>query len=305
VSTRTLSVIGAPTSAGAYAPGQEKSPAAFRRYGLIEALARRGRDAVDRGDGPRFRWRPDRERPQAMNLDAVAYAAHALADGVEKAMNANEDALVLGGDCSIEVGVVAGARRACEHVGLVYVDYDADLNAPATSDGALDWTGVAHLLDIPGADPRLAHLNDATALLRPDAVLFFGVDNVSEAEAATIERLGLARISGSEARADIDRACERVAEWARSFERVLIHFDVDVLTFAEFPIAENVRRCQGLSLKQAFAAITALAALPNWRALTITEVNPDHAPNEAESFAQLIDELATALGRPSFRRSGR
>ena len=79
---------------------------------------------------------------------------------------------------------------------------------------------------------------------------------------------------------------------------MLIHFDVDVLTFSEFPIAENVRRCQGLSLNEAFAAIKALVALPNWRALTITEVNPDHAPDERKLFAQLIARLGEALQTP-------
>jgi arginase len=33
----TLAVIGAPSSSGAYAPGQEKAPAALREAGLIAA----------------------------------------------------------------------------------------------------------------------------------------------------------------------------------------------------------------------------------------------------------------------------
>ena len=67
-------------------------------------------------------------------------------------------ALVVGGDCTIELGSVAGALQSGASIGLVYVDLDVDLNAPATSDGALDWTGVAHLLDIPGAAPELSGL---------------------------------------------------------------------------------------------------------------------------------------------------
>ena len=49
-----IAVIGAPTSAGAFAPGQEDAPAALRAAGLVEALG-----ASDRGDTPRFRWRVD------------------------------------------------------------------------------------------------------------------------------------------------------------------------------------------------------------------------------------------------------
>ena len=46
-----LAVIGAPTSAGAFGPGQERAPSAFRAHGLLDALRARGLDVVDRGDG--------------------------------------------------------------------------------------------------------------------------------------------------------------------------------------------------------------------------------------------------------------
>src|SRR5687767_13128090 len=67
---RLLNIIGAATSAGAYSPGQEQAPAAFRRHGLAEALASRGRTVRDHGDVASFRWRPDLSRPQATNLEA-------------------------------------------------------------------------------------------------------------------------------------------------------------------------------------------------------------------------------------------
>lgn len=40
--SHSLNIIGAPSSAGAYAPGQEKAPEAFRRHGLIRALMQGG-----------------------------------------------------------------------------------------------------------------------------------------------------------------------------------------------------------------------------------------------------------------------
>src|SRR5688500_13400314 len=59
---RALSIIGAPSSAGAYAPGQEKAPAAFRRHGLADVLSHSGHNVTDRGDVLGFRWRPDPTR---------------------------------------------------------------------------------------------------------------------------------------------------------------------------------------------------------------------------------------------------
>ncbi len=53
--TRDLSIIGAPSSAGADASGEEKAPAAFRRHGLIQSLMQVGRQVRDRGDVAGFR----------------------------------------------------------------------------------------------------------------------------------------------------------------------------------------------------------------------------------------------------------
>ncbi len=69
--TGPLGIIGAPSSAGAFAPGQEQAPAALREAGLIERLTHAGIDVVDHGDSPVWRWQPDRSRPYAQNLEAV------------------------------------------------------------------------------------------------------------------------------------------------------------------------------------------------------------------------------------------
>jgi arginase len=39
---QSITVLGVPTSAGAFAPGQEKAPAALREAGLLGALGDRG-----------------------------------------------------------------------------------------------------------------------------------------------------------------------------------------------------------------------------------------------------------------------
>lgn len=79
------------------------------------------------------------------------------------------------------------------------------------------------------------------------------------------------------------------------YDRLLIHLDVDVLSFTDLPIAENVRRCDGLSFDALSTVLAPLVAAPNWRALTVTEVNPDHAPDERETFGLLIAMLSKAL----------
>lgn len=291
----TVSLIGAPSSAAAYAPGQEKAPATFRRHGLVSALAESGLRVNDRGDVPSFRWRLDPQRPKAMNLDAVVRTAAAVAERVEEALANGEAALVLGGDCTVELGTVAGALRDEHSVGVIYIDLDVDLNVPETSDGALDWTGVAHLLDLPGSEVELSGLGPRRPMLAPADILYFAADNISPAEAETMRALDLERIPLAKVKEDPVGAARRAVAWGARYDRLLIHLDVDVLSFTDFPIAENVRRCDGLSFDALSAALAPLVAAPNWCALTVAEVNPDHAPDERETFGRLIAMLSKAL----------
>jgi arginase len=171
---RRIGVVGVPTSAGAFAPGQEGAPRALRDAGLMEALRAGGADARDHGDRAPFRWRPDRGRRDAQNLEAVVEIVRDTARRVADAVAAGETTLVLGGDCTVGVGTVAGHVAAGSRVGLVYFDTHADLNVPGSvREGALDWMGMAHMLGVEGAAPELVAAGPRTPLLAPQDVLLF------------------------------------------------------------------------------------------------------------------------------------
>lgn len=289
-----LAVIGAPSSAGSYAPGQEKAPHALRAAGLIEKLRNHGLAVEDRGDVPGFRWRADHANPRAMNIEAVARVARAVAVHVAAALSKGARPLVLGGDCTVEIGTVAGARAGTESVGLVYVDFDTDLNTPtSTTDGALDWMGVAHMLGVEGAAPELVNIGLQAPLLSPEQVLFFGSGNGTLAERRLIETKRMVEIPAAEVAADPAAAAQfALSGWARRFDRLLIHLDVDVLDFLDMPLAENTRRNVGLKLDQLMIALTLLLGAPNFAGLTICEVNPDHGESDGATLNLFTDALA-------------
>lgn len=115
-------LVGAPSSAGAHTPGVEQAPAALREAGLLDALRRRGAEVDDHGDVPGFRWRPDVTRPRAQNAAAVARVAAAVAEAVGVAVDHGGTPLVMGGDCTVTIGLVAGYARTGTPPALVYVD---------------------------------------------------------------------------------------------------------------------------------------------------------------------------------------
>jgi len=294
--SRRLEIVGAPSSAGAYAPGQERAPQAYRAAGLPGFLRERGITITDRGDVPGFRWRLDPEHMRAMNADAVAGVASAVADQVTAGLSDGSALLVLGGDCTVELGTVAGASRGTPDVGLVYIDYDTDLNTPqSVEDGALDWMGVAHLLGLPGSVPSLTGVGPRTPMLRPDQVLFFANGSSTDFERRTIADLEIEEVQLAQVTSDPAGVARGVANgWARRFERLLVHVDADVLDFLDFPIAEETRRYRGLRFEQLVAVLRELVAAPNWTTLTICEVNPDHDP-DGSSMRRLSEALADVL----------
>ena len=197
-----------------------------------------------------------------MNANAASMVAKATAERVASALAADAAVLVLGGDCTVELGTVAGALRETQSVGVVYIDLDTDLNTPeSTQDGALDWMGVAHMLGVEGTLPELVALGPRVPMLRPEQVLFFANDNVEPFERQVIEELGIAEVRLAEVAADPSGAAEAVASgWARQFERLLVHLDVDVLDFVDMPLAENNRRNCRPPVRSTHGSVAPLAA---------------------------------------------
>ena len=296
---KPLAIIGTPSSAGAYAPGQELAPTALRSVGLLARLSNAGREVVDCGDSPAFRWRPDRANRYAQNLPAVRNAITATAGRVQAATTAGQVPLVLGGDCTVGIGAVSGMLAANpERLGLVYLDLHADLNTPdSVPDGALDWMGMSHLLDESAALPELRQIGPRTPLLSPDQVVVFGY---SHEHATPWEREVIARRRvRTTPWEEVANAPEDTARAALALlpdvDRLVIHFDVDVIDFIDAPLSENTGRNEGLTLDQAMSALRVFAAHPAFAALTITELNPLHGEEGGATLERFVGRLVAAL----------
>jgi arginase len=298
---RRVAVIGAPSGAGACGVGQEQTPAAIRAAGLIEQLDRVGFEVSDLGDSPVVPWRPDRANPRAQNLQAVADVVRTTGRRVADALASRDrSALVLGGDCTVGIGTVAGIQQAVGQVALAYFDLHSDLNTPASAtDGALDWMALAHLLAIEGTEPTLTAAAGSVPLLDPDQVVLFAHDrsHSTRFERGEIQRLGLARVALEEVRGDPEGAAGRALELlaARS-DRYAIHLDVDVVDFTDAPLSEHPSRNTGLKLDQMLRALRVLASGPGLVAITLAELNPHNAAADDGLLERFAAALADAMG---------
>jgi arginase len=265
---RRVVLIGVASSAGTHHAGQERAPAALRAGGLVERLAEAGLSVEDRGDVIHEVFAVDEFGSSARNLDAVVRVAEAVADAVAGVVGEGLLPLVVGGDCTITIGVVAGAQRHDPGAGLVYLDGDADLATPATtSSGVLDAMGIAHLLGL--ADNALARLGNEVPMLTDERLALLGYDETDpESFAGTVlaQRPALTRFTDRQLSSDpAGSARAALAAVAQHVSSLVVHFDVDAVDSRDLPLANFPHYGTGVSLDAAAQALGVLCAAPHLR----------------------------------------
>jgi arginase len=302
-----LAVIGSPSGAGACGVGQEQAPAALRAAGLIESLGV-GFDVSDLGDSPVVPWRPDRARPRAQNLEAVVEVVRTTATRVADALLEDDrTVLVLGGDCTVGIGTIAGVDAVVGDVAVAYFDLHSDLNTPASAtDGALDWMALAHMLAIEGSEPTLAAAAGKVPVLESRQVVLFAqsMSHATRFERGEIERLGLTRFALEDVRDDPEGAARQALDLvATRSDRYAIHLDVDIVDFTDAPLSEHPSRNTGLKLDEMLRALNVLASDPGLVAITLTELNPHNAASDDGLLERFVASLSEAISQRSEPRS--
>jgi arginase len=296
---RRISIVGVPSSAGSYAAGQDLAPQALRSAGLIEALTAGGVDVRDEGDLPTQIWSPDREQPLAQNVGQVTACSKELVDRLGPPLERGDTVLVLGGNCTIALGVIAALRHIGDGVpGLIYFDRHFDLNTPeSTTDGALDWMGIAHALALRGCVDELVDAFGPRPLLEPHQVAWMGVEPgvATEWERDQAARL---RLRVTTANAFVAAPAESVAAALGELPAgpLAVHLDVDLLDFTDAPLAENTDgRNTGPTLDQATEALVLAAHDPRVRAVSIGEINPTRSAGTPSAIPRLVNVIVRMI----------
>jgi arginase len=232
-------------------------------------------------------------------VEAVVRVAQGVADAVERQARVGRMPIVLGGDCTITLGVVAGLQRVHDDVRLAYFDGDADLNSPdRTRSGILDATGVAHLLGI--ADTPLTRIGRAVPMLADHQLVLLGYDP-SDADSvdpnALAARPRLEHVTDAALRTDPVGVTQRaVAALSDADAAIAIHFDVDAVDSRDLPLANFPHYGTGVPLITAGRVLQTLLAVPGASALVLTEINPTHDPT-GQQLERYVDTVTDAIAR--------
>jgi arginase len=286
---QTLALIGAATSAGAHFPGLEQGPEHFRRAGLLAKLIDAGFDVLDLGDIPTTAYEPDPTATGPRSVERVAAVARQVAARVVSARAIGARPIIIGGDCSITIGVISGLLRSGADVGLAYLDGHVDLNTPDTSDyGVLDSMVATHLLGL--LDNELSRIGPRFPLLPADRVAFIGYDpaGINQGEIPILERLQTLTAPQPQIVNEPEAVATVLSALEARVDTLLVHFDVDVINFLDFPVG-NFPWYRGLTLEQAGACLARLVASPKFGGLVLSEFNPDR--DKQRVYARRLTEI--------------
>ncbi|WOX23088.1 arginase family protein [Streptomyces solicathayae] len=270
-------------------PGTWRAPQALLSAGL-EAHLRPAR--VVELDRPPYDFDA---QPATRIRNGVTIREHALqlGEAVRATLAASRFAVVLGGDCSILLGCLLGARRL-GRCGLVHLDGHSDFRHPGNHDTGSS-LGSAAGMDLALATGRgellLTHWPVVgRPLVADEDVVQIGdreesgeTPPVTRFTAQEIQRIGIAALG--------ERVIRRLER--RELDRVWLHLDLDVLDERVLPAVDSPGR-PGLDFSQLAELVSTLAATGRVVGLDVAIYDPELDPDSAYA-APLVDCLASAL----------
>ncbi len=230
-----------------------------------------------------------------LNAKAIRDFSLALGEAVANTLHHRRFALVLGGDCSLLLGILSGLKRKGIY-GLIFLDAHADFYAPEQS--TTGEVADMELAMVTGRGPALlTNINHQRPYVNEEQVIHVGQRDGEEArqygsaaiQDTAIQCFDLAVIE----KKGMDVVIQEVIETVQSsaVDGYWVHFDTDVLSDSLNP-AVDYRLPGGLSFQQVESLIQYLLRTDRVAGMSVTIFNPS-LDNDG-SIARSIKE---SLGR--------
>ena len=261
---RIIALIGAPLCDGEREGGVEVSPGALRAAGLLESL-RKLAEVHDFGDLPLVAPIPDQKTGKVRNLENSLVGCQKTMNEVTRALRDGYFPLVIGGDCSLFPGAIAGVKTVHQDARAIYFDGDSDFHTPdTTTSGYLSGMDLATAV---GRGPeQLSRMAAHFPIIKEDEIVALGVRkaNVDSLELENLKHSNITVVWFEEF--SEEKVNNLVAREVEAAKPVYLHFDLDVIDQLGMPplagARSGVHSPGGLSYAEARAACKILAKLP-------------------------------------------
>lgn len=293
-------MVGAPLDCSGTTRGEARAPATLRDAGLAEVSTQ------DAGDVDAVVDDPTRDPTVGViGFRQIVRASEEIRTAVGGVLEAGQRPLVVGGDCTILIGIMAAVRERLGRTGLAFLDGHVDYFGGETSPSGE--AADMELAFVTGNGPqRLTNLGGGPPpIVEPDEVVVIGhradTDEESRREVALVDE----RIQLVEARAvgrgDPERLGRYVAQrLGAQAGRYWVHFDVDVFDEKEMP-AVTYPQPDGLDWEEVEALLRPLAASPALVGLSVADFVPDKDSDgrHARRLVDLLDSLLVRRTEPT------
>jgi arginase len=270
-----VQIISAPSILGLTPSGVELLPDSLLAHGLKEKL---------NSESPVFEVRTfneayDSRRPGngMLNEKKLEEFSREMFNAILKSLQQKKFPLVLGGDCSVIIGVMA-ALKSQGNYGLIFLDAHADFYLPEQST-----TGEAADMDlaiVTGRGPNsLVNINGLKPYVRDEHVFHIGQRDMEEAERDGSQSIQSTMINCFEYEVFTKKRISEITDEILLKAKVLnpkgywIHFDTDVLSDDLNP-AVDYRLQGGLSFEQVEQLVQTFRKTLNIIGMTVTIYNP-------------------------------
>ncbi len=285
--TTRWTLLGAPLDSAGEGQGEERAPQALRGAGIAERLG-----LHDAGDVVEPLRDPERDAATGIiAAEQLAVASAALRDAVAEVLEGGERPFVLGGDCSLLPGAIAGARMAHGPLALWMID-----GHPDAHDGESSPTGEAADMDLALVLGRgaaaLTKLAGRPPMIEPEHVALIGHRPASLAPDVAVELElvppAVRQTTAPEVRARGAAKVARVTLIEDAGRPAWLHIDVDALDAEELP-AVSYPQPDGLRWQELVELIGPLLAAPHLAGVSLADFDADH--ERAEKYAARIVEV--------------
>jgi arginase len=251
-SNRNIQILSAPSILGLKSAGVEKLPESLLEHGLKEKL--RSGQPVLTVPTLNHEYDPLRDpSSRLLNEKKLREFSGTLYDSIIETLDGNKFPLVLGGDCSVLIGIMAALKSRGKY-GLIFQDAHADFYLPEEST-----TGEAADMDlalVTGRGPEsLTNIHNLKPYVARDHVFHIGQRDAEEVErfkSYPIQKTAMHCFDAKHIHSSGVKAVagEVIAEAnALQLDGYWIHFDTDVLS-DELNPAVDYRLPGGLSYEQ-------------------------------------------------------
>jgi arginase len=293
-SVRPGMLLGAPLDSSGAGRGERRAPHELRAAGLVGALGVR-----DAGDADTVLNDATRDPVTGLiGFDGLVHASQVLRGRLRELMSSGARPLVVGGDCTILLGILAAMRdQHSGRIGLWFLDGHADFYDGSTSptgEGAdmelaiATGHGPAGLVDLvepPLVAARhvvlLGHRRPADAPDVAEELCFLPAD-LLHVDATTITEIGAASVG-----------TETERRLAGAVDRAWLHLDLDVLDADAMPAVTYPQR-GGLDWPDLSALMAPLLASTLLAGLSVADYNPDRDPDKRHARS-IVGFLASLL----------